>query len=75
MPNEAKRDPRIVPKVGDILHRRWTRTITRIGRLRPERAGFIGVEYWTPSAKSPGWMILSKWKRWAKKAEVIHCAD
>lgn len=66
-----KRDPRVDPKLGDVLQtEKFRRTVERIadGYIYYRRRG-IDLTGYHNRTKIGGWM------RWAKNAEVIHAAD
>jgi hypothetical protein len=78
MPDEKVRDPRIDPRPGDVLEKKYQgqyfesrgyhqRRVVRIaGRLEYSQAGWM--------EGSTRLCDFSTWRRWAKNAEVIHHA-
>ena len=69
----AERDPRTEPKAGDVLRVGCvTRTVLDAEGIY-QKYGFIYViETVQPRSVVP---VLKQWRKWAKKAEVIHAAD
>ena len=69
-----KRDPGVEPKAGDVLTVPGiTREVTeRIGKrggtVEFDQQDFAGVHYYCT-------LTLRTWRKWAKNAEVIHCAE
>jgi hypothetical protein len=72
-PAPGARDPRVDPKKGDVLKtRRYERTVhepdPRFGIPQAvvmfyDQEGFLD------------WRDYRMWRKWAKKAEVLHAAD
>lgn len=74
---EAKRDPRVDPKAGDILQKKYqgqyfesrSTYARQVDEVDDGKVTYVGENVCAPT------MSLKSWRRWAKNAEVIHAAD
>lgn len=68
MPNEAKRDPRVDPKSGDVF-------AGADGRVRE----VVCIANYVVYRFQFGWkkyhLLMHSWRKWAKNAKVLHAAD
>lgn len=76
-----KRDPRIEPKAGDRLRdvnepaRDFVRKVERVTGARVGPARIRRVVYHHQYYNWAASCSLATWRRWAKTAEVLHCAE
>ncbi len=66
------RDPRKNPKKGDTVS--VGGDSRQVDSVTCDGMGFVHVG-WVRRAGDWGWMRIESWRRWAKKAEVVHVAD
>ncbi len=75
----TKRDPRRNPKPGDVISRDFATALNGciIRDVDEVRGGgaFVFFRRDNGYVSKPMIAPLSKWQKWAEKAEIVHCAD
>ena len=68
----AARDPRVDPKLGDVLRKDGRdRTVQKCVSYGPFRD--VDIHYYCDRHSCS--IFLRNWRKWAKDAEVLHAAD
>lgn len=71
MPEIVLRDPRIDPRVGDVL-----RGKNRKGFMETRKVNIVSVPKWVRYQTTRSvWLSPDGWQRWAASAEVIRRAE
>lgn len=75
----SKRDPRVDPKPGDVLHKMTDPVMLLITERQvlpvPGGLSHEWVYYRVNDGRATRSTSLNKWRKWAKSAEVIHAAE